>query len=165
MGFEESYGYLAGTYVRDKDGVNASFLIAEMFAYYKAKGMTLLERLNMLYREYGVCLNTQHSYNFDGSAGFERMQRIMDGFRNCTGKIGSFSVAEVLDYSQGLDNLPKSNVLKFRLDGNCSLVVRPSGTEPKLKCYLSISASDRAAAEAAETLLAAAVEEIIQRAE
>ncbi|MBQ7487050.1 MAG: phospho-sugar mutase [Clostridia bacterium] len=165
MGFEESYGYLAGTYVRDKDGVNASFLIAEMFAYYKAKGMTLLERLNMLYREYGVCLNTQHSYNFDGSAGFERMQRIMDGFRNCTGKIGSFSVAEVLDYSQGLDNLPKSNVLKFRLDGNCSLVVRPSGTEPKLKCYLSISASDRAAAEAAETLLAAVVEEIIQRAE
>lgn len=165
MGFEESYGYLAGTYVRDKDGVNASFLIAEMFAYYKAKGMTLLERLNMLYREYGVCLNTQHSFNFDGSAGFERMQRIMDGFRNCTGKIGSFSVAEVLDYSQGLDNLPKSNVLKFRLDGNCSLVVRPSGTEPKLKCYLSISASDRAAAEAAETLLAAAVEEIIQRAE
>ncbi len=161
MGFEESYGYLTGSYVRDKDAVDGAFMIAEMFAYYKAKGIGLLERLEELYREYGRCLNTLHSYEFDGSAGFERMQKIMAAFRTCGDRIGSFRVMELLDYSKGLDGLPKSDVLKFRLEGDRSLVVRPSGTEPKLKCYLSVSAADMAAAEADEAELHAAVNAII----
>ncbi|MBQ9008067.1 MAG: phospho-sugar mutase [Clostridia bacterium] len=164
MGFEESYGYLTGTYVRDKDAVNGAFMIAEMFAWYRARGIGLLERLEELYREYGRCLNTLHSYQFEGSAGFERMQKIMAAFRACGGQIGAFRVTELLDYSQGLDGLPRSNVLKFRLEGNRSLVVRPSGTEPKLKCYLSVSAADMEAAQAAETELHAAVDAIIENA-
>ena len=164
LGFEESYGYLTGTYVRDKDAVNGAFMIAEMFAYYRAKGIGLLQRLQELYAEYGMCLNTLHSYQFEGSAGFEKMQRIMTAFRECSGKIGSFEIAEALDYSKGLDNLPRSNVLKFKFSDNCSLVVRPSGTEPKLKCYLSIAAKDQASAELAENALHLAVSDIIETA-
>lgn len=140
FGMEESYGYLSGGYVRDKDAVDGAFLICEMFAYYKTKGISLIEKLDELYKKYGYCLNTLHFYEFDGSAGFEKMQGIMKMFRGDIKTIGGRKVETVLDYSKGLDGLPKSDVLKFLLEGNCSVVVRPSGTEPKLKTYLSVTA-------------------------
>jgi len=149
-GFEESYGYLTGSYVRDKDAVDAAFMICEMFAYYKTKGITLLEKLNEIYQTYGYCLNTLHSYEFDGSAGFEKMQNIMHGFHKGLDQIAGKQVNQCLDYSKGLDGLPKSDVLKFMLEDNCSVVVRPSGTEPKLKTYISVTADNVNMAEATE---------------
>ena len=153
FGFEESYGYLSGTYVRDKDAVNAAFLICEMFAWYKKQGVSLLQKLNALYAEYGYCLNTLHSYEFDGAAGFEKMQRIMAAFRGGVQKIGDRAVETLLDYAPGLDGLPRSDVLKFLLSGGASAVVRPSGTEPKLKLYISVSAKDQPSALKAEKIL------------
>lgn len=150
FGFEESYGYLTGSYVRDKDGVDGAYMICEMFSYYKTHGISLLEKLEELYRDYGYCMNTLHSYEFDGSAGFAKMQRIMQAFRGDVKTFGGKKVAEVLDYAQGLDGLPKSDVLKFLLEDNCSVVVRPSGTEPKLKIYVSVSAADKETAERVE---------------
>lgn len=146
FGFEESYGYLTGGYVRDKDAVDASFMIAEMFAYYKAHGISLLDKLDELYKTYGYRMNTLHSYEFDGESGFHKMQDIMKKFHAGVDSFGGKKVAKVLDYSQGLDGLPKSDVLKYLLEGNSSVVVRPSGTEPKLKVYISISAESMDAA-------------------
>ncbi|MCD7758115.1 MAG: phospho-sugar mutase [Bacteroides uniformis] len=146
FGFEESYGYLSGGYVRDKDAVDGAFLICEMFAFYKTRGISLLDKLNELYEEFGYCLNTLHSFTFEGSAGFEKMESIMAKFHEGVSEIGPKKVLTTLDYSKGLDGLPKSDVLKYLLDGNCSVVVRPSGTEPKLKTYISISAKDKEAA-------------------
>lgn len=146
FGFEESYGYLSGSYVRDKDAVDGAFLICEMFAYYAAKGVSLLDKLEELYRTYGYCLNTLHSYEFEGSAGFAKMQEIMKKFHEGLEEIGPKKVVSCLDYSKGLDGLPKSDVLKFMLEDHCSVVVRPSGTEPKLKTYISVSAGNREAA-------------------
>lgn len=142
FGFEESYGYLTGDYVRDKDGVGGAYMICEMFSYYATRGINLREKLNELYRTYGYCMNTLHSYEFEGSAGFERMQNIMQTFRGDIAEFGEKKVKSVLDYTLGLNGLPKSNVLKFLLEDNCSVVVRPSGTEPKLKVYISVSAKD-----------------------
>lgn len=142
FGFEESYGYLSGTYVRDKDGVNGAYMICEMFSYYATRGLSLLEKLEELYKTYGYCLNTLHSYEFEGSAGFAKMQRIMASFRGNVLSFGGKKVNALLDYSQGLEGLPKSDVLKFLLEDNCSLVVRPSGTEPKLKVYISVTAEN-----------------------
>lgn len=150
FGFEESYGYLSGSYVRDKDAVNGAFLICEMFAYYASKGVSLLDKLDELYQKYGYCLNMLHSYEFEGSAGFEKMQSIMKRFREGLETIGSLSVNECLDYSIGLNGLPKSDVLKYIMQGNCSVVVRPSGTEPKLKAYISVSAKSKKDAELVE---------------
>ena len=147
FGFEESYGYLTGSYVRDKDGVDGAYMICEMFSYYKTQGISLLEKLEELYRTYGYCMNTLHSYEFEGSAGFAKMQSIMQAFRRDVKAFGGKKVVKLLDYAQGLDGLPKSDVLKFLLEGNCSIVVRPSGTEPKLKIYISVSAADKEAAE------------------
>ena len=157
FGFEESYGYLSGAYVRDKDAVNAAFLICEMFAWYKQQGISLLQKLNALYGEYGYCLNTLHSYEFEGAAGFEKMQKIMQSFRGSLTEIGGRAVEKLLDYAPGLDGLPKSDVLKFLLSGGASAVVRPSGTEPKLKIYISVSAPDKATAAAEEKKLADAL--------
>ena len=147
FGFEESYGYLTGSYVRDKDGVDGAYMICEMFSYYKTQGISLLEKLEELYQAYGYCMNTLHSYEFEGSAGFAKMQSIMQAFRGDVKAFGGKKVVRLLDYAQGLDGLPKSDVLKFLLEGNCSIVVRPSGTEPKLKIYISVSAADKEAAE------------------
>lgn len=157
FGFEESYGYLSGSYVRDKDGVNAAFLICEMFAYYKAQGISLWRKLKELYQTYGYCLNTLHSFTFEGAAGFLGMKEIMASLRQGIDMIGGKRVLECLDYSRGLDGLPKSDVLKFMLEDYCSVVIRPSGTEPKMKVYLSVSAEDmemagRIEAEMAESL-------------
>lgn len=143
FGFEESYGYLSGGYVRDKDAVDAAFLICEMFAFYRTRGIGLLDRLQELYRDYGYCLNTLHSFEFEGSAGFAKMQQIMAKFRGGVSQMGGLAVCGALDYAKGLDGLPKSDVLKYRLADNCSVVVRPSGTEPKLKTYISVSAPSR----------------------
>ena len=150
FGFEESYGYLSGSYVRDKEAVDGAFLICEMFAYYATQGISLIDKLNALFDEFGYCLNTLHSYEFEGSAGFAKMQGIMEKFHEGLDVIGGKKVREVLDYSKGLDGLPKSDVLKFLLEDNCSVVVRPSGTEPKLKTYISVSAATRADAEILE---------------
>ena len=150
FGFEESYGYLSGSYVRDKDAVDGAFLICEMFAYYKSHGISLTAKLQELYAAYGYCLNTLHSYEFDGAAGFEKMQGIMKKFRQETPDFGGKALVECLDYAKGLDGLPKSDVLKFILADHCSVVVRPSGTEPKLKTYISVSAENKEAAAAIE---------------
>lgn len=162
FGFEESYGYLTGSYVRDKDGVDGAYMICEMFSYYATKGISLLEKLDELYKTYGYCLNTLHSYEFDGSAGFAKMQSIMQSFRGGIKEFGCKKVVKLLDYAPGLDGLPKSNVLKFLLKDNCSIVVRPSGTEPKLKTYISISAENKEAAEKVEAEILKSVEEFLK---
>lgn len=158
FGFEESYGYLTGSYVRDKDGVDGAYMICEMFSYYAARGISLLEKLEELYKTYGYCLNSLHSYEFDGSAGFAKMQRIMQSLRGDMREFGGKKVVKLLDYAPGLDGLPKSDVLKFLLEDNCSIVVRPSGTEPKLKVYVSVSAEDRKAAETVENKITESAE-------
>ena len=158
-GFEESYGYLTGTYVRDKDGVDAAFMICEMFAFYRSRGISLLEKLNELYATYGYCLNTLHSYEFDGSAGMQKMQKIMEDFRRGLEQIGGNRVLRLEDYSKGLNGLPASDVLKFFSEKG-SVVIRPSGTEPKIKMYISVTAPNR---EAAEKVEAEIVKELEQK--
>lgn len=150
FGFEESCGYLSGTYVRDKDAVNAAFLTCEMFAFYKTRGISLSEKLKQLYDKYGYCLNTLHSYEFEGIQGFEKMKGIMDTFRNGIGEIAGRKTLQVLDYANGIDALPKSDVLKYILEADSSFTVRPSGTEPKLKAYLCVRASCEEEARARE---------------
>ncbi len=167
FGFEESYGYLSGAYVRDKDGVNGAFLICEMFAYYASQGIRLLEKLEELYREFGYCLNTLHSYTFEGMAGLEKMQRMMKQFRETfagNGQEMTFAGRRVLgflDFGEGLDGLPPADVLKLQLEEHGSIVIRPSGTEPKIKVYLSVSGEDRKAAEIAEKELTEELEKYL----
>lgn len=162
FGFEESYGYLTGSYVRDKDGVDGAYMICEMFSYYKTKGVSLLDKLEELYQTYGYCLNTLHSYEFDGSAGFAKMQRIMQAFREDVKAFGGKKVMKLLDYAPGLDGLPKSDMLKFLLEDNCSVVIRPSGTEPKIKVYISVSAVNKENAEAVEAEICKSAEEYLK---
>lgn len=166
LGFEESYGYLSGAYVRDKDAVDGAFMICEMFAWYRTRGISLLDQLNQLYAQYGYCLNTLHSYTFEGSAGFAKMQEIMKKFRAGKSYFGKDGIGRrtvtCLDYSEGLDGLPKSDVLKYLLADNCSVVIRPSGTEPKLKAYISVSAPDRAAAQVIEEAIAEDLQEYMK---
>ena len=157
FGFEESYGYLTGTYVRDKDGVDAAFMICEMFAFYKTQGISLLEKLNELYGTYGYCLNTLHSYEFDGSAGMQKMQKIIAVFHLGLEQIGGRRILRTEDYSKGLKGLPASDVLKFFSEKG-SVVIRPSGTEPKLKMYISVTAPDRETAEKTEAEIRAELE-------
>ena len=162
FGFEESYGYLSGSYARDKDAVDGAFLICEMFAYYKTRGISLLDKLDELYKKYGYCLNTLHSYEFEGSAGLEKMQNIMASMRNAMPEIGGVKVVKVNDYLKGIDGLPKSDVIKFYLEGNGSVVVRPSGTEPKMKVYVSISAADEATAKTKESDIVSFMEQMLK---
>lgn len=162
FGFEESYGYLTGTYVRDKDGVDAVYMICEMFSYYATNGISLLDKLDELYNIYGYFINTLHSYEFNGSAGFTKMKNIMQLFRGDIKDFGGKKVVQLLDYSIGLNGLPKSDVLKFILEDNCSLVVRPSGTEPKLKIYISVSANDKISAEKVEMKISDSAEKYLK---
>lgn len=165
FGFEESYGYLTSGYVRDKDAVDGAYMICEMFSYYKTQGLSLLDKLEELYKKYGYCLNTLHSFEFDGSAGMAKMADIMHKFHEEVGTGYTFAnkkVEIVEDYSKGLNGLPKSDVLKYKLEGNCSVVVRPSGTEPKLKTYISISAPSRDAALAVEKQVVAELSEFFK---
>ena len=155
IGFEESYGYLTGTHARDKDAVNAAFLICEMFAYYKTHNKSLIERLNELYAKFGYNLNITHSYTFEGSAGIAKMKAVTTGFAKGVDVIGGVKVNKMLDYNKGIDGLPKSDVIKFLMDGHCSVVVRPSGTEPKLKTYVSVRAKNVEEASKIEAKIAA----------
>ena len=138
FGFEESYGYLSGGYVRDKDAVDGVFIIVEMFAYYATHHISLLEKLEELYKEYGHYSNYLKSYEFEGSSGLKKMKDIMDSFRKDVKSIGDRKIKEIKDYSLGIDGLPKSNVLKLFFNDGSTVVLRPSGTEPKLKIYLSL---------------------------
>ena len=156
-GFEESCGYLTGSYVRDKDAVNAAFMICEMFAFYKTRDVSLLDKLNELYTTYGYCLNTLHSYEFDGSAGMRKMAEIMSGFHEGLDEIAGQKVERTEDYSVGLNSLPKSDVLKY-FTASGSVVVRPSGTEPKLKTYVSVTAKDKEEAASIEEKITVAIE-------
>lgn len=150
LGFEESYGYLAGSHVRDKDGVGAALMICDMFAYFRSKGVSLLQRLSQIYEQHGFCLNSVHSYKFEGSRGSFTMLRIMNVLRSGVARIGGFTVEEVKDYKEGIDGLPASDVICFHLTPGIILIARPSGTEPKLKFYLSVYADSRYQAELKE---------------
>lgn len=164
FGFEESYGYLSGTYVRDKDAVNGSYLICEMFAYYKARGIELVDKLNELFKTYGYCLNTLHSFSFEGVIGMKKMLKIMSEFRSTfreKSQMSDKNIIKVLDYNNGIGGLPKSDVLKYQLEGGCSVVIRPSGTEPKLKVYLSIIAGDKGEANMIENKIIEGIREFI----
>lgn len=152
FGFEESYGYLTGSYVRDKDAVDAAYMICEMFAYYKDRELSLVEKLQEIYDTYGYCLNTLHSFEFEGSVGMEKMQNIMRKFRAEISDIAGYSVLTTRDYLLGLDGLPSSDVVKFITEFG-SVVVRPSGTEPKLKCYISVTDKDEKSAREKETAI------------
>lgn len=163
FGFEESCGYLCGSFVRDKDAVSATLLICEMFAYYKSIGLSLLEKLESLYSEYGYCMNTLHFYEFDGLEGNKRIGQVMESFRSGIAVFGMKRVEKSEDYLSGINGLPCSDVLKLYLEDNCFLVVRPSGTEPKLKVYISISAASRQEAMEKETLLVKVVENFIEK--
>lgn len=154
FGFEESYGCLTGTYVRDKDAVDGAFRICERFAYYKSKGISLLDKLDELYKTYGYTNNSLHNYEFDGSSGFEKRQKIRKKFRSGIKEIGGKKVIKSFDYLPGLDGLPKADVLKFVLEDESSIIVRPSGTEPKLKAYISVTKESRQKAKEEDQIIA-----------
>ena len=167
MGFEESYGYLAGTHARDKDAVVASMLICEMAAYYKTQGKSLAEVMDDIYDEFGYYYNTVSSYTFEGASGMEKMASIMDGLRNnAPSSFGSMDVTVIDDYKTSVstvlaDNitskidLPKSNVLAYTLTDGNKIIVRPSGTEPKIKAYITaIGKTKEEAKEIADRLIA-----------
>ena len=157
FGFEESYGYLSGGHVRDKDGVNAVMLACETAAYYAARGMSLLDAVNALYAEYGWYRNALHSFTFEGESGMHTMQGIMARLRaNAPAEIAGYAVAGVTDYAAEGTGLPRADVLEYRLANGAKLMVRPSGTEPKIKVYLSAVADSAAAADAINGQLAEA---------
>lgn len=137
FGFEESYGYLSSTYVRDKDAVSSAILICEMAAYYRSIGSSIKEHLENIYKKYGRYLNKVDSFEFPGLSGMEKMKKIMDSLRkNPLKEIGNISVIKVTDYEDSSStNLPKANVLKFELESKETVIIRPSGTEPKIKIY------------------------------
>ena len=142
FGFEESYGYLSGGHVRDKDAVNASMLCCEMTAWYKSRGMTLAQAMDALYETYGFYRNELASFTFEGAEGMQKMAAIMENLRfNPPKALDGSAVTKVVDYQAGVDGLPRSNVLEFQTD-SAKVLVRPSGTEPKVKVYLSARASN-----------------------
>ena len=148
MGYEESYGYLVGSHAKDKDAVVASMLICEMAAYQKVQGRTLLDRLEELYQEHGYYKDVVDSFTLPGVDGQERIADIMDRLRAAdTGQFGGLAVAERKDYAEGIDELPKANVLKYFFADGGWMAVRPSGTEPKIKFYYSVKGESMKAAE------------------
>ena len=163
FGFEESYGYLAGPYVRDKDAIIGSMLICEMAAYYRSIGSSIKERLEEIYAEFGRYLNKVDSFEFPGLSGMEKMAGIMDGLRkNPPAEIGGYKVASVTDYQDTeKTGLPKANVLIYALEGGATVVVRPSGTEPKIKTYFTTLGKDLAQAQAQKDRLAAALKPLL----
>ena len=140
LGFEESYGYLIGTHVRDKDATVASLIITEMASEYKKQGITLIDKLNSIYDEFGYYEHVVYSYKFTGSLGADKMKQILNNLRkNPIEDFGGIKVVSKLDYLTGIDDLPKSDVLIYNLEGNSQVVVRPSGTEPLLKTYITLA--------------------------
>lgn len=173
FGFEESYGYLAGSYVRDKDAVVASMLICEMAAYYRTKGISMMQARENLYQKYGVYVHTQHSFTFEGESGMIRMQNIMEHLRtNRPEQIDNLKVIQFADYEKQVSidlttgtetaiTLPKSNVLSFTLEQGAKVIIRPSGTEPKIKAYYTTTAATEAEAAAKKDELDAAFSAIM----
>ncbi|MBQ9422038.1 MAG: phospho-sugar mutase, partial [Pyramidobacter sp.] len=145
MGYEESYGYLVGTHARDKDAVTAAMLICEMAADAKSRGLTVLDELEALYKELGYYLDAQDSHTLKGKDGAERIKAMMTWLREHGSTFRG--VSQTLDYSKGIDGLPKENVMKFLCADGSWFAVRPSGTEPKIKIYYSIKSTDRAGAQ------------------
>ena len=162
FGFEESYGYLAGPYVRDKDAIIGSMLICEMAAYYRSIGSSIKERLEEIYAKYGRYLNKVDSFEFPGLSGMDKMTGIMDELRsNPPKEIGGYGVVKVTDYRKPEETgLPAANVLIYALEGGATVVVRPSGTEPKIKTYFTTLGKDLAEAEAQKNKLAEALKPI-----
>ena len=163
FGFEESYGYLAGPYVRDKDAVIASMLICEMAAYYRSIGSSLKQRLEEIYAEYGRYLNKIDSFEFPGLSGMDKMSGIMQNLReNAPAEIAGYKVTEVTDYTKTEETgLPVANVLVYKLENNETVIVRPSGTEPKIKIYYTTLGNDLAEAQAEKDKLAEALKPIM----
>ncbi len=163
LGFEESYGYLAGSYVRDKDAIVGSMLICEMAAYYRSVGSSIKERLEEIYAQYGRYLNKVDSFEFPGLSGMDKMAGIMSGLRqNPPREIGGYKVEKVTDYQNTAETgLPAANVLVYALDGGATVIVRPSGTEPKIKTYFTTLGKTLAEAEAQKETLAAALKPIL----
>ena len=159
LGFEESYGYLAGPYVRDKDAIIGSMLICEMAAYYRSIGSSIKERLEAIYAKYGRYLNKVDSFEFPGLSGMDKMAGIMDSLRKAPpAAIGDYKVIKVTDYTKPEETgLPAANVLIYGLEGGATVVVRPSGTEPKIKTYFTTLGKDLAEAQAQKDALAAAL--------
>ena len=159
FGFEESYGYLAGPYVRDKDAIIGSMLICEMAAYYRSIGSSIKERLEAIYAKYGRYLNKVDSFEFPGLSGMDKMTGIMDSLRQTPpAEIGGYKVVSVTDYQKPEETgLPAANVLIYGLEGGATVVVRPSGTEPKIKTYFTTLGKDLAEAEAQKEVLAKAL--------
>jgi len=156
FGFEESYGYLAGPYVRDKDAVIGSMLICEMAAYYRSIGSSLKQRMEEIYAEYGRYLNKTDSFEFPGLTGMDKMAGIMDNLRkNPLTVIGDYKVVKVTDYKKPEETgLPAANVLVYDLEGGAQAIIRPSGTEPKIKAYYTTLGKDLAEAQAQKDALA-----------
>ena len=162
LGFEESYGYLSGSYVRDKDAVNASLLICEMLAYYKKQGIRVIDHLEDLYVEYGHYITKLCTYQFEGEPGMKKMEKIMASLRMDMERLGEYKILKKLDYKDGIEGLPKSDVVKFILEEGNSVVVRPSGTEPKLKIYLTIRVEETEDAKQIEEELIKNLEKLFQ---
>ena len=164
FGYEESYGYLVGTHARDKDAVVASLLIAEMAAYYYSKGMSLYEGLQELYKKYGYFKEETISLTLAGKEGLEKIAEIISYFRNTNiESMNNKKVVEVKDYAKGIDGLPKSNVLKYFLEDESWVAVRPSGTEPKLKFYIAVKGNDEAECDTKVAGIKADIDEIVNK--
>ena len=163
FGFEESYGYLSGGHVRDKDAVNATLLVCEAAAWYAQQGKTLLDAIEALYREFGYYRNALCSFAFEGESGMHTMQELMKKLRaNAPEDIAGYKVESVVDYDTDGTGLPRANVLEYHLDGGQKLMVRPSGTEPKIKVYLSAVGDSEAAADAVNAALAKAAADMMK---
>lgn len=173
VGMEESYGYLSGIHARDKDAVVASMLICEMACYYKSKGMSLYEKMQEIYKKHGTYLNTLLNFGFEGASGMQKMKDMMEQLRNQPPKaIAGKNVVEISDYLKGKTvsvdtgnekniDLPKSNVLAYALTDGCGVIVRPSGTEPKIKVYITAIADEIKKAEALSDALALDIKSIL----
>ena len=164
FGFEESYGYLAGPYVRDKDAIIGSMLICEMAAYYRSIGSSLKQRMEEIYSEYGRYLNKIDSFEFPGLSGMDRMSEIMQGLRDKPfEEIAGYKVVKVTDYKKPEETgLPAANVLIYKLENNETVIVRPSGTEPKIKIYYTTLGKDLAEAQAEKDKLSEALKPIMK---
>ena len=173
VGMEESYGYLRGIHARDKDAVVASLMIAEMAAFYKLKGMSLKQFMDSIYEKYGMYLNSVLNFAFEGASGMQKMADIMNSLReNAPESFAGKKVVAIADYKESrvIDVLtgdvkeivlPKSNVLSYSLEDNSKVIIRPSGTEPKIKIYITAYDDTRANAEAKSALISADAEKML----
>ena len=163
FGFEESYGYLAGPYVRDKDAIIGSMLICEMAAYYRSIGSSIKERMEQIYAQYGRYLNKVDSFEFPGLSGMDKMAAIMDGLRkNPLTELAGIAVVKTQDFEKAEETgLPAANILTYALADGSTVIVRPSGTEPKIKIYFTTKGADLAQAEAKKEMLAEACKPIL----